>query len=181
MPSDEMPALWCSWENCCSSELLAPLTPQSHWLPSSSLSYTDSLPETTFLPLPGQVFHFLQAFAHCPKRLCPGQCFSHVSTACLAHGRSFIDTVLGWFCFLLFIYFWPCWEHRVLTTGPPDTILTSPSLLLVPLSWPRSSPECSQLPSLQFWGLWKFFSASMGCSNREGTAPGEGIGVGVHF
>ena len=51
MPGDEMPALWCSWESCCSSELLAPLTPRSHWLPSSSLSYTVCLkqPSLPFL------------------------------------------------------------------------------------------------------------------------------------
>lgn len=103
MASDEMPAPWRSWENCCSSELLVLLTPRSHWLPSSSLSYT-FLPQTTFPPLPGQGFHFLQAFAHCPKHLRPGQCPSHVSTACLARGRSFTATVLGWVCFYLFIF-----------------------------------------------------------------------------
>lgn len=103
MASDEMPTPWRSWENCRSSEPLALLTPWAPWLPSSSLSYT-FLPETTFPPLPGQAFHFLQAFAHCPKHLRPGQCPSHVSTACLARGRSFIATVLGWVCFYLFIF-----------------------------------------------------------------------------
>ena len=58
MPSDEMPAPWCSWENCCSSELLAPLTPRSHWLPSSSLSYTVCLkqPSLPFLDKPSTSF-----------------------------------------------------------------------------------------------------------------------------
>ena len=71
----------------------------------------------------------------------------------------------------LLIYFWPCWEHRVLTTGPPGTIWMSPSLLLVPLSWPWSFPACSQLPSLQFWGLRKFFSASHGLLKQRGHCP----------
>lgn len=91
-----------SWESCCSSELLSASDTPVHWPPSSSLSYTVCLKQPS-LPFLDKFVQFLQAFFTAPNPFAQVSA-SPMSLTCLAHRRSFIDAVLGWFVFYLFIF-----------------------------------------------------------------------------